>query len=217
MAEEPPDEDRDRSHRIRRWIGLFRLSVGRQVEQLRRLPRQTAVTVALVALTIALLVIVTGIAAGLAVDTTADEEADIRVVPEGGGTISSVVDVESARLGTAHERTAAIERRDGVAYATPVLTEVVRVTTAGSNESETVLAMGVIPPDEPATVEGVSTASLEPGDPYYANGSYDGPRTGELVLTDAAADTVNTSAGDDLAVQNPTVDSMLRSGADNRR
>ncbi|MFB1065597.1 ABC transporter permease [Natrinema sp. H-ect4] len=218
MAEETPERDqkRARSDRLRRWIGLVRLSVGRQVEQLRRLPRQTAVTVALVALTIALLVIVTGIAAGLAVDSTADEEADVRVIPEGGGTLSSVVNVESARLGTVHNTTATIERRDGIAYATPVLTEVVQVTTAGENESETVFAMGVVPPDEPTTINGISTASLEPGDPHYANGSYDGPQTGEIVLTDAAADTVNASAGDDLAVRSPTVDTMLRSGTDNR-
>lgn len=205
-----------RGRRLRRWLGLGRLSLGRLVSQLRRLPRQTAVTVSLVALTIALLVIVTGIATGLAADSTADDEADVRVVPEGGGTLSSVVDVESARLGDVHETAAAIERRDDVAYATPVLTEAVRVRTAGSDEPETVLAMGVVPPDEPTEIEGVSTASLEPGDPHYANGSYDGPRTGEIVLTNAAADGINASAGDDLEVRGSMLEAANRSGEDDR-
>ncbi|PGF17128.1 ABC transporter permease [Natrinema sp. CBA1119] len=173
-------------------------------------------TVSLVALTIALLVVVTGIATGLAADSTADDEADIRVVPEGGGTLSSVVDVESARLGDAHESAAAIERRDDVAYATPVLTEAVRIRTAGSDEPETVLAMGVVPPAKPTEIEGVSTASLESGDPHYANGSYDGPRTGEIVLTDAAADGIDASAGDDLAVRGSMLQAANRSGAGDR-
>jgi len=118
----------------------------------------------------------------------------------GGGTLSSVVDVESARLGDAHESAAAIERRDDVAYATPVLTEAVRIRTAGSDEPETVLAMGVVPPDEPTEIEGVSTASLEPGTPLRerelrraADGRNraDGRRGGRI---DAAA-------GDDLEVR----------------
>lgn len=180
------------------------------MSQLRQLPRQTAVTVTLIALTIALLVIVTGISAGLAADSTTDDEADIRVVPEGGGTLSSVVDVESARLGNVHETTASIEARDDVAYATPVLTEVIQIQTAGGDEPKTVLAMGIVPPEEPTTIEGISTASLEPGDPYFGNGTDNGSRTGELVLTDTAADGINASAGDTLAVTSPTPATALQ-------
>lgn len=212
MADETSARDRavPRGHRLRRWSGLFRVSLGRLVSQLRQLPRQTAVTVTLIALTIALLVIVTGISAGLAADSTTDDGADIRIVPEGGGTLSSVVDVESARLGSVHETTASIESRDGVAYATPVLTEVVQIRTAGRDEPETVLAMGIVPPDEPTTIEGVSTASLEPGDPHFANGTDNGSRTGELVLTDTAADGINASTGDALAVESPTPATALQ-------
>ncbi|WP_245742036.1 ABC transporter permease [Natrinema salaciae] len=214
MADELPD--RPRGRRRRRWLGLFRVSVGRQVSQLRRLPRQTAVTVSLVALTIALLVVVTGISAGLAADSTGTDEVDVRVMPEGGGTLSPIVDVETVRLGDVHEGIATIERRDGVAYATPVLTDVVRIRTGDDDEPETVLAMGVVPPDEPTAVEGVSTASLEPGDPQFANGSYDGPRTGEVVLTDTVAEEINASAGDELAVTSPTSGGAFQVGSDGR-
>ncbi|WP_255681354.1 ABC transporter permease [Natrinema sp. SYSU A 869] len=162
------------------------------------------------------MVLVTGISAGLATDSTADDEADVRVLPEGGGTLSSVVDVESARLGNVHETTATVDDRDGISYATPVLTEAVQVQSEGSDEPETVLALGVVPPDEPTTIEDISTSSLEPGDPHFANGSYDGPRTGEVVLTDAAADGINASAGDNLKIRRPTPTGALQLENDNQ-
>ncbi|OAQ54161.1 hypothetical protein HTG_01110 [Natrinema mahii] len=202
MSDDLPERNRGRSRgrRVRRWVGLFRIAIYRLVARLRHVPRQTIVTVALIAVTIALLMIVTGIAAGIATDSPADSEADVRIVPAGGGTLSSVIDVETARLGNVHETSATLDEREDVAYATPVLVEAVRIRVDGSDETETVLAMGVVPPAEPIAIEGVSTAPLEPGDPHFANGAYDGARTGEVVLTDDAAAAINASEGDSLEV-----------------
>lgn len=207
MADEPETRDRERGRehgrgsRHQRWLGLCRLSLDRLAARLRRHPRRTGVTVSLVALTIALLLVVTGIAVGLAGESTTDE-SEIRVVPEGGGTLSSVIDVEGPRLGDTHGRTATIDDRDDVAHATPILTELVRLRTA-DGETETALALGVVPPAKPTEIEGVSTAGLEPGDPHFANGSFDGPRTDEIVVTDAVANDLNATAADDIAIGSP--------------
>ncbi len=212
MSGDLPERNRDgpRGRRIRRWIGLFRVAIYRLVSRLRQVPKQTVVTVALIAVTIALLVIVTGIAAGIAADSADESEADVRIVPVGGGTLSSVIDVENARLGNVHETSATLDEREDVASATPVFVEALRIQVDGSDETETVLAMGVVPPAEPITIEGLSTAPLEPGDPHFANGTYDGTRTGEVVLTDEAAAAINASEGDSLEIGRSTTAATLR-------
>jgi len=161
------------------------------------------VTVSLVALTIALLVVVTGIATGLAADSTADDEADIRVVPEGAerSRPSSTSRARGSATPTRARRRSSAATCDDVAYATPVLTEAVRISNGGERRTETVLAMGVVPPDEPTEIEGVSTASLEPGDPTTRTGATTGRGRAKIVLTDAAADGIDAAAGDDLEVR----------------
>ncbi|ADB60105.1 protein of unknown function DUF214 [Haloterrigena turkmenica DSM 5511] len=184
-----------------RWLAIVRFAAGRIATQARRTPRRTAVTVGLVALTIALLVIVTGISVALAGDTAADDNAaDLRVVPHEGGTFSPVVGVEGPRLSDVHDRTETIDDRDDVDYATPVLMEVVRARSPEGNGSVNVMAVGVVPRESSPPVGGVPTAALEPGDPHYANGSYDGPQTGDVVLSTSAADQLEASEDATLVV-----------------
>lgn len=196
--------------RWRRWLALVRFAGGRATAQFRRTPRRTAVTVGLIAVTIALLVIVTGLSVALADDTT-DDEAAIRVVPDGGGTLSPVVEIEGPRLDDVHDRTATIDDRDDVDYATPVLMEIVQVRTLEANEPANVLAVGIVPNEASPTVGGVSTESLEPGDPHYADGSYDGDQTGDVVLSTGAADQLNASEADPLLLASPETGSISQS------
>ncbi|MXV61826.1 ABC transporter permease [Natronorubrum sp. JWXQ-INN-674] len=156
----------------------------------------------LVAVTIALLVIVTGLSVALADDTTEDE-ADIRVVPEDGGTLSPVVEIEGPRLSDAHERTATIDDREDVDYAVPVLMEVVQAGTPDSDDPVNVLAVGIVPSEGSPPVGGVSTDALEPGDPHYADGSYDGPETGDAVLSSGAAAQLEAEETDQLFLMSP--------------
>ncbi|QRV15809.1 ABC transporter permease [Haloterrigena salifodinae] len=196
------DEESAERTRVGRWLALVRFAAGRIATQARRTPRRTAVTVGLVAITIALLVTVTGISVALAGDTTADDnEADLRVVPHEGGTFSPVVGVEGPRLSDVHDRTETIDNRADVDYATPVLMEVVQARSPEGEESVNVMAVGVVPRESSPPVGGVPTAPLEPGDPHYANGSYDGPRTGDVVLSTAASDQLNASEEASLVVR----------------
>ena len=190
---------------VRSIVGLISLIgffLGTSLRRARSSPRRTAITVGAVAVTIAVLVVVTGVALGLADDDRLGDEADVRIVPEAGGSLSSVVDVEGPRLGDAHAGAAALDEREDVTYATPVLLEAVQMQPRDATDEPTnVLAVGVVPPDTPATVAGVSTAPLAPGDPYYADGAYDGERTGETVLTTAAASQLEASEGDQMALR----------------
>ena len=190
-----------------RWTGLVGVSIVRLWKRATGTKsRRIATTMGAVALTIALLVVVTGIALGLAGSGTVnDDDADVRVAPAESESLSSVDGVEEPRLGDANARAERIRERDRVEHASPVLVEPVALESPGDGEPKRVLLVGVVPDDEPRTVAGLSTAELEPGDPHYADGSYDGPRRGEIVLSAAAADRLEAEQGDELSPGGPHV------------
>ncbi|WP_408957478.1 ABC transporter permease [Natrinema sp. 74] len=184
-----------------RWTGLARLALARWWRRATRTTTgRTVSTIGVIALTVALLLVVTGVALALADGgVTGRNDAAVAVTPEESGTLSSVDGVEGPRLGATNERAAAIRDRDGIDHASPVLVETVRLRPPNGN-ARTVRLVGVVPDGESRTVAGLSTAALERGDPHYANGSYDGPRTGEIVLSETAADRLGASSGDELTV-----------------
>ncbi|MFD1570481.1 FtsX-like permease family protein [Halorubrum laminariae] len=140
------------------------------------------------------MVSVTGVAVNLASGATVQgDDVDYWIVPEGGSVSSVAVSVEGPQLGAVHETTARIAADDRVSYATPVELQILQVSTAES--SEYVLAAGVIPPDGEREILGLPTQQLTPGDPHYANGSYDGPWTGEAVVSSAAAELLGSEEG----------------------
>ncbi|QCW02917.1 ABC transporter permease [Natrinema pallidum] len=202
MSDETADPPVDAEPRRRtRWRGVIGLTLSRWWRRATRTTRgRIASTVAAVALTIAFLVVVTGIALALADGgmATADD-ADVRITPEESGTLSSVDGVEGPRLGATNERAAAIRSRDGVEHASPVLVETARLEST-DGDPRTVRLIGFVPDGESRTVAGLPTTALEPGDPHYANGSYDGPRNRELVLSPTAAERLDATAGDELSV-----------------
>ena len=180
--------------RIATWLGLAGLA-GRRLaaRATRTAPRQVAFTVTGVALPVALLLVVTSVSLGLAGGgTVASADADYWLVPEDGAG-SAVVPVEGPRFGSVHAAASRLEARDDVAHATPVLLELVHFEAGG--RSAWVLAVGVVPGEAPLDVAGVSTAALAPGDPHYADGGYDGPRTDEVVLSSGAAALLDVDAG----------------------
>ncbi|MDQ2048889.1 ABC transporter permease [Natronolimnohabitans sp. A-GB9] len=199
--------DEPSERRRSRWRGLVGISIVRLWRRATGTQsRRLAATVGAVALTIALLVVVTGVALGLADGGVVDDhDADVRIAPEDSTSLSAVDDVEEPRLGASHERTAEIRDADGVDHASPTLVELVELEADDGDGSERVLLVGVVPDDESRTVGGLPTDSLETGDSHYADGSYDGPRRGELVLSTAAADRLDAEPGDELAPTGPTI------------
>ncbi|ELZ96981.1 ABC transporter permease [Haloferax mucosum ATCC BAA-1512] len=190
-----------RRHRL---LGILGLAVRRVLGRLRTSSsKQVLLSVVGVALAVTLMTTVSGIALGMGAENAIQsEDVDYWVVPEASTASSVAVSVGSPQLGNTHEITARLDQDERVEYATPVQTQLVRLAP-GDNEStdEFILAAGIIPPEEPTTVVGVPTDALEPGDPHYANGTYEGPRTGELVLNEAGAELLGVSAGDEVTAE----------------
>jgi putative ABC transport system permease protein len=151
------------------------------------------------------MIVVSGVSLALADESTVDsEEADLRVVPPDHSSLTAVVDAEPPRMSGVHDRAETIESHDQVTDATPVLLSRVRLRAPDSGQPVGVLAIGVEPGPKSPTVAGLSTSSLGEGDPRYANGSYDGKYTGDVVLSAAAAEQLNASACDPLLLQSGT-------------
>jgi putative ABC transport system permease protein len=188
--------------RRHRFAGLVRLAIGRVVGRFRRGDaRQVLVSVLGVAVAIALVVTVGGVAVGLASQSAIQgEDIDYWVVPEGSTASTVAVSAGGPQLGGTHAVTERLAATDGVEYATPVLLRVVSVRAPASNASEYLLAAGVIPGDDAQRVLGVPTGDLAPGDPHFAGGDYDGPWTGELVASDAAATLLDLEAGETVTL-----------------
>ncbi|EMA30911.1 FtsX-like permease family protein [Halobiforma nitratireducens] len=194
-----------------RWRGLVGVSIGRLWKRATRTRSgRIAATTAAVAVTIALLVIVTGMALALADGGVATEtDADVRIGPEDTGSLTAVDGVEGPRLGETNERAEQLRAADGVEHASPALVEKLRLEPAnGEGEPRTVLVVGIVPDENDRTVAGLPTDPLESGDPHYTDETDDGPRRGEVVLSAAAAEELDVTEGERLAVAGLEADGL---------
>jgi putative ABC transport system permease protein len=177
-----------RRGRVRGVVGLAAARFGHRI---RERDGQTLLSVGGVAVAVALLLVVTSVSAGLVTGSTVGTtETDYWIVPEGSAG-SAVTPVEGQRLGQVHSVSDRLTEREDITDATPVLTGLLRLQRAGSDEEdEYVVVLGVIPGGGDQKVADLPTGSLTPGDPYYADGAYDGRWTGGMVLSESAADTL---------------------------
>lgn len=100
-------------------------------------------------------------------------------------------------LVNAHTVADRISNYSGVATATPLAFQAVY---AGRNESDLETVVGV---GGPANSNGVTLTAgdgFQFGDRHYANGSYDGPPTNEVVISPRAAELLNASVGEQIHV-----------------
>ncbi|UPV76305.1 ABC transporter permease (plasmid) [Halorussus limi] len=189
---------------LSRWVGLVGVALRRTATKATRTaPRQTAVSVLGVAIAVALMLVVTATGLGLVQGTTVRGDAvDYWVVPESGGASTMVVSTASAQLGGVHDKSAALNADDRIEYATPVQISVLQVKSGdgGGGGGEYVLGVGVVGSPKLDRVAGLPTGSLSAGDPYYANGSYNGTWTGEAVLSAGAAEQLGVNESANLSV-----------------
>lgn len=184
--------------RGRRVVALAGLGIRRTLGKARGgSSRRLLLSLTGVAIAIMLMIVVSGVALGLASQSAVQsEDVDYWVVPEGGSLDTIAVSTAGPQLGATHDLTDRLRRDERVRYATPVLMQVVPVESPSGDDPEYILFVGVIvPEDVQPTIAGLSTASLQPGDPYYANGTYNGTWTGEVVVNDATAELLHASNG----------------------
>ena len=199
MAATDGDGSMTVARRIRRWRGRLGLA-WRWVRSraFETAPKRTWMSVVGVAMAIAMLVSVTGLAVGMAAPMTGSGATDeYWIVPETDADSSPLVAAENPEFGQAHAANEQLLEREGVEASTPLLMEVVRVETE-SGAAEYVIAVGVIPGASGGSVAGLSTGAMTPGDPYY-EGS-DGAMTGEVVLSEGAAELLEAKEGAALSV-----------------
>ena len=158
-----------------------------------------------VALAVALMVIVTGIGVGIASQSTIyGDDVDYWVTPETDGSSSALVNADNTRFGAVHPTAASVAERDDVEYASPVLTQVIRIESTGEH-AEYVLAVGIVAQPQLTEIADVTTDGLTHGDPYFESDEW----TGEMVLSSGAAELLAVDHGDSLEVTRPR-------GADDR-
>ncbi len=184
---------------LRRVGSLVRTSGRRVAGRVRVSPQRVLLTVLGVALAIGLMVSVTGIAVGLASQSVIQSEnVDYWMVPAESSTESLVVQSSGVKIGNVHTKADTLNSDDRIDYATPVLITLVPLQDA-TGEREYVLTLGVVSKPD-IEVLGLSADSLTRGDPYYADGTYSGRWTGEIIINEAAQTVLNTSVGETVNV-----------------
>lgn len=168
-------------------------------------PGRTVVCLVGVAMAIALLVVVTGLSLGLA-DSTTVQSSDVNywIVPEADATGTTPLAIEGAQLGGVHDVSASLAADDRISYVTPVAIQPLRLDRPATGDREWVLALGIIPTDSGYTLAGMETGSLDASYPYYANGTYNGTWTGEIVVSPAVSDRLDAGDGDELTAGEAT-------------
>lgn len=169
-------------------------------------PGRSALMTTAVAVAVSLLVALQSLAAGfLAAQTAEVRERAVDAILQPLATRGDPTETGPRAAGVldAHEVAARAARVPGVAGASPAL-EAVLVARAlpGGNVSQ-VLAQGVVPADH---LEGLSEAQrarfdgwfTRADDARHANGSYDGPRSDEVVVNRALAGRFGVERGDTL-------------------
>lgn len=189
--------------RLTRLRGLLGIAAGIVIGRARsRIPRRLILSSLGVALAVALFVSVAGVGIGLADQgSVLGSNVDYWVTPETESSSTLPVNVGGPQFGSVHPVAASLSERSDVMYASPVL---VTLANVGHGETdEYVLVAGVVA-HEDLEVMGVEAANLTAGDPHYANGTYAGPRTNEVVISTATADLLNASRNDTIAIPNRT-------------
>jgi putative ABC transport system permease protein len=145
------------------------------------------------------MVVVAGIGVGIATQSTVyGDNVDYWITPESDGGSSVLVNTDGPQFGSVHPTTANLSERDSIAYASPVLTQPMRIKTV-NRSAENVLAIGIIKSPQFSTVADVTTEGLSNGDPYYYGGNW----TGEISLSSGAGQLLSATEGDQLTVTRP--------------
>jgi len=188
-------------NRLTRLWAILGLGGHLAVQRVRQTaPRRTTVTILGVAFAVGLCVTVSGVSVAVADQgSVVGSNVDYWMVPEGESSSTLPVSVGGPQFGDVHPVAADLTSRDKIQSASPVALRLLDFSHA--NTTEYVLAVGVIAhPD--LTIGGVNTSALTPGDPHYANGSYDGPWTDEVVLSSGASELLNASTTDTITIPN---------------
>lgn len=192
------------SGQLRRLGATVGLGVRRVFGRLRgAAPGRMTVCITGVAIAVALLIVVTGLSLGLAGSTTVEsEDIDYWIVPDEAGSGSVPLEAEGARLSEVHTVSNDLNADERIQYASPVVLQPVQLENPDTEEREYVIAVGVIPTDEPRRVADFQVQHLDSEYTHHAGGSYDGEWSGEFVASPTVAERISLETGDTAHLQN---------------
>lgn len=183
-----------------RWLARVRAGTQLTWAQLRHHRLRLGLAIVGVALAVLAVTLIAGTGLGV-VDTgtqqfdSADRDlwvtaGETRITSAGGGGF------ENSLL---HSRSVAadMEEHEQVSQATPIGFETVYVGTDADGEFDTFVATGV--PGGGAAISITDGEALS-GDPHYADGSYDGEPTNEVLIDEGTAQSLDIDVGDSLYV-----------------
>lgn len=190
--------------RVTQLAAVIGLGVRRVFGRLRgAAPGRMSICIAGVAVAVALLFVVTGLSIGLAGSSTVEsEDIDYWIVPDEGGAGSVPLQSEGARLSQVHTVSAELNQDDRIEYASPVVLQPLRLENPMTGDSEYVIAVGVIPTAEQRRIADMEVSLLDSEYQHYADGSYDGAWSGEIVASPTVADRLALQPGDTVSVGN---------------
>lgn len=164
--------------------------------------QKVRLSLAVLGVTLAVLAITLLAGAGVGVLETGEQQfqtadrdlwvtsGDTRLTTAGGGGFENTL-YDSRNL------SAEMESHDGVALAAPLAFETVYVSTDGSDDFQTFVGTGI--PGSGSSIQVTDGNALE-GDPYYANGTYDGEMTREVLIDAETARSLGVSVGDTVNI-----------------
>ncbi|SNR49566.1 putative ABC transport system permease protein [Halorubrum ezzemoulense] len=182
-----------------RGVSRLRAVTGIGLTQLRQHRTRTLLAIIGIALAVLSVTLLAGV--GLGVVETGQEQFDasgrdlwvtggpVQLAPGTvGGFENTVVD--------AHSVAAAIDSREDVTAAVPMAYQTVYVSTSG-DEWETIVGVGSgVGP----AVEITDGTQFQQGDVHYANGTYAGPMTHEIIIDPRTAELLDVGVGDSIYV-----------------
>lgn len=176
----------------------LRSGFGLAVTQLRHYRVRTLLVVLAVALAVLSTTLLASVGVGV-LETGAQqlEQADRDLWISGGPTRIGPAGLQNGITG-AHEVSAEMSEREGVRNAAPIAYQTVYVGTDPS-DLRTIVGVG-IPGGGGSTVSITEGEGFGGGDPHYADGSYDGPMTHEVVVSPRVAEQFDVEPGDTLHV-----------------
>jgi len=195
----------------RRLAGRTRLAVTRvrgivalSAAQLRHYPGRTALAVLGVALAVLLMTLMAGVSEGA---TTAGTDAlqwidrDLWMSPVNLELAPGTVGGVRNQLTDSHAVTADVAAREDVASAGALSFQSVYASRTGVDGSfRTVVGVGTVTTGNASKLNVRDGPGFSSGDTHYANGSYEGPRSGEVVIDERTAAALNASVNDTIHV-----------------
>lgn len=183
-----------------RVFSRLRAISGIALSQLRHNRMRTVLAIVGIALAVLSVTLLGGV--GIGVVETGEEQFDAsgRDLWVTGGPVQlapGTVGGFENTLVDAHAVAAAIEANDNVQTAVPMAFQTVYVSTDG-NEWETLVGVGA--PARGGSVQVTNGTEFQRQDVHYANGTYSGPMTHEVIIDPRTAELLDVSVGDSIYI-----------------